>query len=65
MAYSLAHIARIIGARTRRTTVDKRPIKHLLLDSRTPVFLPEALFFALSGPRRDGHDYLEALYQAG
>ena len=65
MAYSLAHIARIIGARTRRTTVDKRPIKHLLLDSRNPAFLPEALFFALSGPRRDGHDYLEALYQAG
>ncbi len=65
MVYTTAHIAQIIGAEARRPLDNRQPIKHLLIDSRNPVFLPEALFFALPGHRHDGHDYLVELYEAG
>ncbi len=40
-------------------------IEHLLTDSRKLVFPATSLFFAIKGPRRDGHSFLEALYEKG
>ena len=40
-------------------------IEQLLTDSRKLVFPAQTLFFALPGPRRDGHEYIESLYDQG
>src|SRR5207244_4019731 len=40
-------------------------IEHLLIDSRKIVFPTTSLFFALPGPRRDGHDFIAEVYQRG
>lgn len=40
-------------------------IEYLLVDSRKIVFPERSLFFALSGPRRDGHDFIAEVYQRG
>lgn len=63
MSYHLQHIARIIHAAT--LPVDDRLITHLLTDSRKLVFPESTLFFAIEGPRRDGHDYIHELYERG
>ena len=40
-------------------------IEQLLTDSRKLVFPAQTLFFALPGPRRDGHEFIESLYDQG
>lgn len=40
-------------------------IEQLLTDSRKLVFPDTSLFFAIKGPRRDGHSFLEPLYEKG
>lgn len=40
-------------------------IEYLLIDSRKLIFPQTTLFFALKGPRRDGHEFLAALYEKG
>jgi Alr-MurF fusion protein len=41
------------------------PVQRLLLDSRRVETPADSLFFALRGPRHDGHRYLPELYRAG
>ena len=41
------------------------PVQSLLLDSRRVGLAEGALFFALRGPRHDGHHHLAALYARG
>lgn len=40
-------------------------IEHLLTDSRKLIFPVTSLFFAIKGPRRDGHSFLAPLYEKG
>lgn len=40
-------------------------VEQLLTDSRRLVFAEQTFFFALPGPRRDGHDFIESLYDQG
>ena len=40
-------------------------IEHLLVDSRKIIFPQTSLFFALRGPRRDGHDFIKEAYTKG
>lgn len=40
-------------------------VEQLLTDSRKLVFPAQTLFFALPGPRRDGHEFIESLYDQG
>lgn len=62
MKYSLNHIAEIVDS---ASVVAETEIKYLLLDSRK-VYSPTAsLFFALKGPRRDGHQFIPELYKKG
>jgi alanine racemase len=44
---------------------DQPLIEHLLIDSRKLIFPQTSLFFALKGPRRDGHTFIEPLYEKG
>lgn len=60
MRYSLNDITRIIDS----TAVDvEGEIEHLLLDSRKVYTPATSLFFALKGPRRDGHQFIPELYK--
>lgn len=63
MSYSLQHIADIIQAD--KIPSDEKIILHLLTDSRKLVFTDATLFFAIEGPRRDGHDFIAELYERG
>lgn len=62
MSYTLSHIAKIIDA---EAPLAEAIIEHLLIDSRKPGHVQHSLFFALSGPRRDGHLFIADLYKAG
>lgn len=44
---------------------DYAEIRELLLDSRRIGFASSALFFALKGPRRDGHAFVRELFDKG
>jgi len=62
LKYALNHIASIISS---TSVVAETAIEHLLLDSRK-VYSPAAsLYFALKGPRRDGHQFIPELYKKG
>jgi alanine racemase len=62
--YSLATLAEWTGARLIPGPVEPE-VEHLLIDSRKLVFPQRSLFFALSGQRRDGHEYIPELYDRG
>ena len=63
MSYSINHISKIITAST--THLLDADIDYLLIDSRKIIFPKTALFFALPGPRRDGHSYIKEAYDRG
>ncbi len=62
MIDSLKNIARIIGAGIIEPDAG---ISQLLTDSRKIITPAETIFFALPGPRRDGHDFIPLLYEKG
>jgi alanine racemase len=41
------------------------PVENLVTDSRKAIVNSGSVFFAISGPRNDGHQYLLGLYQLG
>jgi len=63
LSYSVKHIAQVIAA-SNKELVDAT-IEYLLIDSRKIVFPETSLFFALTGPRRDGHTYIKEVYGRG
>jgi alanine racemase len=63
MSYSIQQIANILNAKS--TIVDDVIIEHLLIDSRKISFPKTSLFFALAGPRRDGHQFIKEAYDRG
>jgi alanine racemase len=62
LKYTLTHIAEIVGSASVVTRIE---IEHLLLDSRKVYSPSSSLFFALRGPRRDGHQFIAELYKKG
>ena len=46
-------------------TGNKTFIQHILYDSRNIAFPETSLFFALTGKRHDGHDFIKGLYEKG
>lgn len=64
LRYTITNIAAIIHANTLQCFRDET-IDHILLDSRRLLFTDNTLFFALSGPRRQGLDFVLDLYQKG
>ncbi len=65
--YSISDIKHIIEAEwlNEKPFQPDASIEHLVIDSRRIAFPSASLFFALSGARQDGHDFLEAAYGAG
>lgn len=63
MSYLLSHIARLLDADSMIS--NDSTIEHLLLDSRKINSPATSLFFALHGPRRDGHQFIQDLYKKG
>jgi alanine racemase len=41
------------------------PIQNLVIDSRKAIVSSDSIFFSISGPRNDGHQYIDSLYQLG
>ena len=63
MTYTVEHIARIIHAEP--PVAGHASIEYLIIDSRKIVFPQTSLFFAISGPRRDGHQFIKEVYERG
>lgn len=61
--YTLNDIARIIDAENKIASA--AAIGNILLDSRKVYEPASSLFFALKGPRRDGHQFIAELYRKG
>jgi alanine racemase len=62
LKYSLQHIADIVHSASK---VADRPVEYLALDSRKIYSPATSLFFALKGPRRDGHLFIAEVYKKG
>ncbi len=63
MQYSIKEIVKYTGGDIYFS--EDRFISDISIDSRT-ILIPEyTLFFAIKGPRNDGHDYLPSLYSEG
>jgi alanine racemase len=54
----------IIKGTELQTSLDY-PISEIFIDSRNSINHKSSLFFAISGPRNDGHHFIESLYQNG
>jgi alanine racemase len=65
LIYSIEKIAAITSADFLRKEKSDTVIEHLLLDSRKLLFPASSLFFALGGPRRNGHTFIKELYNKG
>lgn len=64
VSYTIANIANIVGGSLPAFHEDAA-IEQLLTDSRRIIFPASSLFFALRGPRRDGHRFIADLYKKG
>jgi len=64
MGYKLENISFVINGKALQV-YENTLIEHLLLDSRKIYFPSTSLFFALKGPRRDGHQFISELYGKG
>ncbi|MCS7036018.1 MAG: bifunctional UDP-N-acetylmuramoyl-tripeptide:D-alanyl-D-alanine ligase/alanine racemase [Saprospiraceae bacterium] len=65
MAYGLAEVERLLGARRLQWRPSAGKVSQLLLDSRSIADPKGGLFFAIVGDRHDGHRFIEAAYRAG
>jgi len=61
LIYSISNIAEITNA-TLLQQKNNASIENVLLDSRRVLFPSTSVFFALSGPRRTGADFIQDLY---
>lgn len=64
MQYFIENIASVVRGTVMQERRNDR-IDQLLTDSRRLIFPKTSLFFALKGPRRDGHTYIDYLYHKG
>jgi alanine racemase len=64
MALLFSQLPSIASGRMIRMAHD-HPITHVITDSRKPVITEGACFFAIAGPRHDGHQFVQSLYDTG
>ncbi len=62
--YSPEQLAKIVKGKLIQKAADNY-VEHIVLDSRKVNYSAHAVFFALKGIRRDGHQYITELYQKG
>ena len=63
MAYSIQQISEFIICKS--VILNNDIIEHLVIDSRKIAVPPHALFFALKTERRDGHIFIDEVYNRG
>jgi len=63
--YSVSKISEIVNGQLFGTINEELKIKELLTDSRQLIYPTHTLFFAISGKRNDGHNYIDELYKKG
>ena len=62
--YNLSDIAQACSGKL-TGNISLSGIKHISTDTRKIIHAPDTLFIALSGPRNDGHQYIQSAYQKG
>src|SRR5438477_8911604 len=62
--YSIEEIVKIIRGKSLQKA-EAPLIKHIVLDSRKLNYSEQSIFFALKGSRRDGHQFIQELYEKG
>lgn len=62
--YAISELAEIINGRVLRLAHDNR-VTRIDIDSRKLHHSESSLFFALKGPRHDGHHFIRELYERG
>ena len=65
MSYSIEQIETVISGVFLQKNTSSDKIEHLLVDSRKLLFPATTLFFALSGPRRNGEQFVKELFDRG
>ncbi|MFK8009191.1 MAG: bifunctional UDP-N-acetylmuramoyl-tripeptide:D-alanyl-D-alanine ligase/alanine racemase [Saprospiraceae bacterium] len=63
--YDIRKVAEVIGGIFLKKKILNTSVEHLLFDSRQVSFPVTSLFFAIRGERRDGHDFIQQLYDKG
>ena len=63
--YDILKIAEVTGGIFLKKKILNASVEHLLFDSRQVSFPTTSLFFAIQGERRDGHDFIQQLYDKG
>ncbi|MDR1667259.1 MAG: bifunctional UDP-N-acetylmuramoyl-tripeptide:D-alanyl-D-alanine ligase/alanine racemase [Bacteroidales bacterium] len=63
MEYRLGDIAQLVHGEL--TGDENYTVRHVLTDSRSLLYPASTLFFAITGERNDGHDYIDELYRQG
>ena len=63
MQYTISEIAQITSGQL--LGLPDRSVQHVLTDSRLLMYPAATLFFAISGERHDGHNYIEDLFLQG
>jgi alanine racemase len=63
--YKTAEIAKATGGKLLSKNKNDSIVNELLLDSRKLLHAASTLFFALTGQKLDGHNYIEELYKKG
>jgi alanine racemase len=63
--YNLKVISEILKGKLYSQTSDFSAVKDILIDSRSIVSPLTSVFFALVGPRNNGHNYISEIYNKG
>ncbi len=64
-SYTIEDTAGILDGKLIHNNSSTGSLQHLLTDSRKIVSAASSLFFAIKGDRRDGHEFIEDVYNAG
>ncbi|HMH31900.1 MAG TPA: bifunctional UDP-N-acetylmuramoyl-tripeptide:D-alanyl-D-alanine ligase/alanine racemase [Puia sp.] len=64
MKYTIENINKIIQGSLLQA-VHEQPVEYLVTDSRKLIFPDTSIFFSLQGARRDGHQFVQELYDRG
>ena len=66
ISYSIQHISQIVGGKLfLPLSLRSLEIEQIVTDSRAFFRGKHALFFALNGPRHNGHNYIAGLHERG
>jgi len=65
MHYDIKNILKIIDGQWVNQTIHEANIDSILFDSRKIVFPKTSLFFAFTGIRSNGHQFIDSLYKKG